>query len=413
MSSCRLRTEKKINQTIAFELEPQIPFPIEDAVLDYIVTPREGVGEVFAVILEKDGIAERIRVLEPFFKKVDIIDIDSFPVLSGILDRKGYKGCGMLLDMGHGMIKGIFFSAGRVVQVRSFGHTTQTTETGTGQLAAIISEIKNTMAYLKWNGELDADLSEIFVTGGGALDTQVRQDLGDGLGLPITPVDMAGLAEIKMDESVRSTWQPLIMNQALALAIRPHIKKIAGFNFRPFVLQDQKIKYIGILKNMRWVAVAVAICFLAGLADYYLDYALARARVLRLKSEITAIFKKSAPDIPVIVDPVQQLNGKIVESRKISRSLREMYANNSVLGILRDISTLAPVSTQFAIQSLTYDNNRIVLKGDSDNYDTVVSIKNELTRSPYFSAVTISSSSTAKQGSKVEFEMHLTVKALL
>jgi len=404
---------KKIDQTLAFELESQIPFPLDNAIFDYLVTFREGQGEVFAAILEKDAIIERIRMLESSFKRVAVIDIETFPMISCLLDRKGLKGSGLLLDMGHTGTKGIFFSAGRVLQVRLFCPPLKDGGTAEEALSALPGEIRNTVGYLQWTGELPADLAEIYVTGGGATDETCRQHLSESLGLPVIPLDVADLTSVKMDETLRSTWQPLLMNQALALAVHPSSKKSNGFNFRPLVLQDHKIKYVGLLKNMKWVAAAMAVCLLLGLTEYYLDYVLTRARVLRLKSEITAVFKKSAPEVQTIVDPVQQLNTKIQETRKVALVLRGMTSDNTVLDILRDISILTPSSAQFSLQSLTYDNNRLVLRGEAENYDMVDAIKKELGKSRYFSTVTISSSGTAKQGSKVEFEMHITTKARL
>jgi Tfp pilus assembly PilM family ATPase len=400
---------KKIDQTLTFELESKIPFSIEDIVADYLVTPHEGHGNILAAIADKSRVIERIGIVEAFHKKVEILDIDAFPVASCLLGRMGAGGSGLLLDVGEKDILGIFFSANRIIQARSFSKTENADRSEADWCIPLISQIRNTMAFLKWTGESPSDFSEIFLTGGGALDGNLQRHLSEISGVTVTPLDLAAETHVKIDDRLRGHWQGLVMNQALALAVRSKSISNAGFNFRLRIRKDN-VRNPWLLKNIKWMSAAALAILLLALTEQYLDYALTGARVSRLKGEIRALIKQNAPEIIQIVDPLQQLNAKIMESRKMSQSLRGILSGTSLLDILRDISTLVPQSTPFAIQGITYDNNNIVLRGDTRNFDAVDAIKKELSRSNYLSSVVISSSQTTKQGDKVEFEMHMAVK---
>jgi len=147
-----------------------------------------------------------------------------------------------------------------------------------------------------------------------------------------------------------------------------------------------------------------------GATEFYLDYALTKARVARLKGDVNAVFKQNMPDVTRIVEPVQQLKTKIAEAKKATQSLREVTSGVTVLDILRDISVLTPPTAGYIITSFNYDNGQIIIKGEATNFDAVDAIKRELGRSKYFSGVTISSSNTMKQDNKVEFEMRATIR---
>ncbi len=208
-----------------------------------------------------------------------------------------------------------------------------------------------------------------------------------------------------MEKDVKNGWNPMLMNQALALAIR-ETKKSAGFNFALGEFGPKR-KYEKFRKDFRWAAAIVFIILCAFGVDLYIDYHYDRAHLNRLKHEITDVFKKTCPEVTRIVDPIQQLKVKIAEAGNSSSGLNGAGAGVKTLDIMKDISRLVPESTDFLITSFTFDGATVKIKGETDNFNSVDNIKNSLGKSNYFKNVAISSASLIKKGSRVGLDLRI------
>ena len=406
--------KKKIEQTISFEVESMIPYAIEDVFVDYCVTARQTHADILTAIVLKSRMDEWLTHFLTHGRTVDVIDVDGISVLSNLMAYRGLKSAGIFLDIGAKNTTGIFFHDGHKIQVRHFAYGGENTNKQVASdsidhaLEGLFSGLKKTVDFLTWNGELPENPAGIYLTGGGSINEVIQKSLAKYFSLPVTVIDIAASVPIRIDEKYRETWSPQVMNQALALALRFN-RRVTGFNFRRLVLSG-KDRFTGVRKNIKWIAGALAIFLVLGATEFYLDYALTKARVARLKGDVNAVFKQNMPDVTRIVEPVQQLKTKIAEAKKVTQNLREMTSGVTVLDILRDISVLTPPTAGYIITSFNYDNGQIIIKGEATNFDAVDAIKRELGRSKYFSGVTISSSNTMKQDNKVEFEMRATIR---
>jgi len=93
------------------------------------------------------------------------------------------------------------------------------------------SEVKNTLGFLRLKGELEESPAGIFLTGGGALYRPLAGEMETFFSLPVEMIDSSAAEDISIKEGVANNLKPMLMNQALALAIR-ETKKGAGFNLR-------------------------------------------------------------------------------------------------------------------------------------------------------------------------------------
>ena len=264
------------------------------------------------------------------------------------------------------------------------------------------------MEYLQWSGSLKEGLGRLFLTGCGLLHHGLKECLADGLSLSAEIVDVAKLGEVALPEKIGKTWQPALMNQALALAITRY-RKGQGFNFALQEL-DRQNRRAGLGRTLKWGMGVSAVATLLLFADAYLGYRYDQLRLDNLKKEIRVIFKTAAPEITRIVDPVQQFKVKIAETKKISAGLGGMESGATVLNILKDISTLAPPATEFLMSGFNLDGNRLVIKGTVKNFDAADVLKKELARSKYLTGLQIGATSLQKQGEKVEFDLRMTIQ---
>jgi Tfp pilus assembly protein PilN len=107
------------------------------------------------------------------------------------------------------------------------------------------------------------------------------------------------------------------------------------------------------------------------------------------------------------VDPLQQLKVKIAEGKKTKAGQGSMGSGITVLDILKETSSLIPESAEFLITSFQYDGNVVTIKGETDNFNTVDTIKNQLAGSKIFKNVTISSAALVKKESRVGFNLRM------
>jgi general secretion pathway protein L len=429
------RHKKKIKQTITFELEPLIHYPIDDAITDYTIVSRQDHSRIFAAVVARTLVEERTSLLSEHVNGISAIDLDSVSIASRLLAKPEFSGCGLLLDIGEQDSVAVFVQEGIIIQVRhyAFGgnHLTaaiakalhiefaDAEENKKGSKISdsrdslsrtcqkFFTDLKNTLEFLQWHGTLKESPAKIFLTGGGALYKDFQENLAHYFSVPVELVDISQTERIYLDEGVSKHWEPLLMNQALALAARK--EKAGGFNFRKIEFNDKK-GYEQIKGSLKKVAAIVLLVLLLGGTDIYLDYHIDRLRLSALKSEIASEFKKNFPEVTRIVDPVGQIKVRIAEAKKITPGLYETSSGTTVLEMMREISSLAPASAELLITSLTFENDVISMKGEAKNFNAVDTTKDELTKSKYFKAVAIGSTSLMKQGDRVDFDLKITTK---
>ncbi len=204
------RETRKIRQTINFELEPLIPYAIEEVVTDFTVigqskgpetnpgeqpsgSPVEG-SEILAAAVPKDEIAERLRMIEPM--QVSLLEIEAVPVALQLIAAGYDQGCFVLLDIGVQKTVAVFFREGKIFQIRPFafgGENITEAAARSGQMdreeaerekrmgaftatspqvaeadKRFFAELKHTLQFLKLR-RTDERPARIFITGGGAL----------------------------------------------------------------------------------------------------------------------------------------------------------------------------------------------------------------------------------------------------
>jgi Tfp pilus assembly PilM family ATPase/Tfp pilus assembly protein PilN len=436
------REEKKIRQTIAFELETMLPQGMDDFLMDYNIIRHfqhsdqhsDHHSEILAAVVPRAVVQGRLALFGENPPEINVIGIATLAVASLLAARKALTGSGLLLDVGAGQTVAVFLKRDKILQVRryNFGeallarkndsllssrpegeisaagrHNEQgpDDEAAGGACRKLCQELANTMEFMQWGGSMEDGPERIILTGGGSLQRSLKEELARSFSLPVETVDVAESEGVTLPEGIREAWQPVIMNQALALAIhRPASGR--GFNFplQKSAGMSNRTEFGLALKRGAGV-LACAVFLLA--MDSYLDYRYARLRLDNLKKEISAVFKGAAPEITRIVDPVQQFKVKIAEARKISAGLGGMEGSATVLDLLKDISALAPPPTEFLITGFNLDDDRLAIKGTVKNFDAVDALKRELAKSKYFTDLQIGASNLVKQGDKVEFDLRM------
>lgn len=429
------RDDRKIRKTIAFALEPVVQTPLDTVFIDYTLTVGKSQAEIFAALAPRAIVGERSALLAGYVRETAVIDIDAVPLASRLMEDPGFPESALLIDIGARDTTALFTGKGRILHLRhfSFGGETATEAVAEsmkigaaeaermkqdGKLppeaasaivecsARLLSEIKNTQAYLLWQGRLAQAPSRIILTGGGSRTPGLAEQIEGFFDVSVDATDLAAMRGIQIDETLRRSWDPALMDQALALAARP-MAKGSGFNFRQRAFEARS-GYRELRDRLKKGAVAaLVILSLLGIEIGLDDYG-ARLRLTALKRDVGQAYKNIDPEAQRIVDPVAQLRGKITEARKISAGTRDAGTDVTILDLFKEISGLAPAD--LLLTSFTLDGNAIDLKGEVRNFDAVDTFKKAFANSKSFQAAVIGSTGVVKQGSGVEFELKMTLK---
>jgi Tfp pilus assembly PilM family ATPase len=426
--------DRKIRKTIAFALEPLVQTPLEKVFIDYTKTGGKTQAEIFAALAPRSLVDERSALLAGYVRDTAVIDIDAVPLACRLMENPCFPESALLIDIGARDTTVVFTEKGRVAHLRHFAFGG---ERVTGALveslnidaaeaermkkggaipggavsalkeccSPLFAEIRNTQSYLLWQGRLAQAPSRIILTGGGSKTPGLKERLEAFFAVSVERTDLVAELGIEMEEPLRRSWDPAVMDQALALAARP-MSKGKGFNFRQ---RASALSGYGELRD-RLKKVAVAALVILGLAaiEIGLDDYGARLRLAALKQDIGREYKKIDPDTQRIVDPVAQLRGKITEARKLAAGTGEAATDAMLIDIFKEISVLSPADT--LLFSFSLDGNAIGLKGEATNYDALETLKKALANSKTFKSVAIGSTGMVKQGSRVEFELKMTMK---
>jgi general secretion pathway protein L len=409
------RHDRKIRQTLAFALEPLIQIPLDDVFIDYKKVGGEGKSEIFAAIAPRALVEDRTTLLNEYVKETTAIDVSAVPLAIHLARYSSIQEALLLLDIGARDTTAIFVCNTGILHIRHFpfgGETAATREEGTTPVNMgeacnrFCIELKNTWISLLWQGAVSQIPMRVLLTGGGSRIAGLDERLMETFLAPVERVDLLAAGDIQIDESLRSLWDPAIMDQALALAIRP-MGKESGFNFRQRAYEG-RVEYSELQARLKKSAIAIVVILILAGVEIGLDGYADRLRLTSLKNEVHSEFKSYDPDVTRIIDPVAQLKGKIAEARKLSAGVGEAVTEATVLDLLKETSALAP--SDLLLTSFNLDGDAISLKGDAQNFDAIEMFKKGFVNSKYFKMVVVGSTSMVKQGSRVEFDLKVILK---
>lgn len=429
--SMPFKDKKKIGQTIGYELEPLLPFSVETLTTDYVVSEYAEESRVLAASVRQEAFEQYLASLAVHHIDPDVVDVSGVPMATQLAKQEDRPPDALFVDMGSRATSVLLFIDRTLALVRSFhfgGHTVTEhiaqlrkvnheeaeslkcgeeangfTEVVRPLVQAFCQEVGNTLHAFRCEVMEEANPKKVFLTGGGALYPGMAPMLQEFLELPVELVDLVEQTGLEMDEGTSEGWNPLLMNSALGLALR-NVKGKDSFNFRTGRSRKQK-RYDQFKDEIKRIGIYVAVILLVLIADVSADYFVLQRNHDQLQGQITAIFKKTFPEVERIVDPAQQMKVKIREAKESLAFPAESFVQRAVVDVLRDMILRIPKTADVDVSSLIIDTERVRLKGETDSFNTVDTVKKGLEESAYFKDVAIGSAQLDRSGNRVRFEL--------
>jgi len=417
---------RKIRQTIGFELETVLASPVEKLLIDFIVIDRTGPQtSLIAATADRSYIGEFLAGFTPLSIEPEVLEIRNVPLANQIMQQQDAPEGGMLLCLDSGTCGMLFFHDKRIVLIRTLPFSGEELATIASlaakreraepadlkryenSLLALCRTINLTLRGYQVEAGIKYQPGKVFITGPGALVESTAPILERELNLPVSPINLVeNSPNIQLRDHLSQLYNPALMDNALALALRDG-KKTRGFNFRREEFQVTT-RFVKIRKELMHGAVFFGIIFVLLAVNFGIDYRDLKNRNASLDNRIKKIFTETFPKVTNVVDPMHQMRTKIAELKKTSGAAPGIKPGSTFLGILNDISERIPAQLQIKVDRIVFDQDGIQLRGTTDTFNTVDSIKKGLESSDKYRDVTIASANLDKSGKGVRFEIKMT-----
>ncbi len=428
---------KNLSQTIPFEVEDQIPFEIDEIILDWVqVRSQNGESDILAVFTPREDVGQRVE---------DFIDTGLAPqvlepeglVLANLCELFPLSGDELLIDVGFRKTTLCWLTQGKPLAMRSIpiggeaitealakdrlvdrdlaedlkrqqgifsgNDLSSPYESAFKCVEQLAREIQRSQAALEETlGDSVLMPSQIVLMGGGSQLHHLDKFLSKHIGIPTTR-----LAALSPGESQHliAAADPLLFAPALALALRGgptartqlnflQFEFAPGFDFRRLAREHHT--------SVR-LATATAALFVLW---FVLSLGLNLVRAHRVESAIAERIERVFPGETVPAgDPIQAM-GKAVSNYEQRADFLGVYRGNlSALDLLSEVSKRIQPDAGVTFETLQIDRNAINVRGISRDFEGVDRIQASLKEFDLFQQITVSDIKEASGGGGKRFTL--------
>jgi general secretion pathway protein L len=394
--------KKKIVQILPYELEPTLPFPVEDLTIDFHtinISENADHTDLIAAGIEKAVLENYIDTLASFKIEPDIITIS------------GYYPALCLAKLAHVPEKWLFadieadkatlfaVASGRISLIRSFPIPSN----AASAVKSLGINIQRTTAAFSELFNTDFIPEEIRVTGPGIVELNFEKELSDLLKVPVNRIELFREIDTGIENYSANSFNSAKLDNALALALNED-KGIDRLNFHKdrfavnefFTRHKSRLVKTGILAG---VVLALA------LLNFILNFYFINNKINHLNHQITDIFKTTFPEVTKIVDPLQQMKVKIKEAKKSAFFPSKTIKYIRSIDVLNEISKRIPDKVDVDFTNLVISHENVMVSGITDTFNSADEIKSRMEESELFQKVIITSTSKEKSGNRIRFKL--------
>lgn len=416
-------SEKKIGQILPFELEEHLLMPVSEQIFGAVTTSQgEDGSRVFVAAIEKRILQEHLQALKSSGLDPEKICMSGY-ALADYICATGHEGTDFLLLYGDiSSMTLVVCHQKKIVFMRrlpysekvftdtvfSFnGREIKVSDQGAADSAVhdLCTLIQRSIECFAMQADMDVKPAHIILGGPMQLARGFQDQLKRELGLPCKACNLGQAGAAVIGKNIAEQWVPALYDRALALALQGEGKKPA-FDFRKdeFALPA---RLLGSRKQAVSLALAAGLILAACLGYLFFDYKSLQNRHGQLVLQMKQVFKASFPDAARIVDPLAQMRSKLQEVQAPTVSMPLYTQEQRVLAILADISSRVPPSLSMHVTRMVIDEDSIKIKGTTDAFNNVNTIKKLLSKSQRYVEVAIVSATKSKEKNGVRFEIRL------
>jgi len=433
------RDSKKLSQAVPFEIEENMPFSLEDIVVDWqLVAGERNHGIVATSVAQKQDVSDFLETLETAGCSPRILEAEGL-VLGNLAVAFDLPGIRLLADIGHRKTTVCLCidgkpAAGRTVPIGGKAITAAIAQDrdidqdaaehakcesgflgelesneGSRALAAIdriARELVRSFDSLDpTEGSLmDHPDSQIVLMGGTAQMDGIEGYIETRTGVPTRRLSPP---EDPAKSSLLGGCDPVLFGPALALSLRSSSQALTQFNFRQneFSYRSNYAWLVGPELRPTLVLSLVSL-FLAGLAGI-VSLQLEGSRAMRLEEQMATRYAAIFPDRTVPSQPLAALSQEVASARERANFLGLYGGNLSALDLLTLLSELIPNDLTLKFDEINIDQNVIRIKVAAQNYEAQDRLENVLKSESVFASADVSGSAKRLKDGSVTFGLSI------
>lgn len=408
--SCRniqvpFKAPRKIRQVLPFELEPSLPFAVEETVWAFQSLAGDPQTELLVAAAHKTDFNAYLTILNQ--QGLDPVSVSPSGYALAMLlgeqfDRQdGDSGDCILIDIGQQTGNLFLLADGHIRTIRALARRTSYP----WSVRAVAATVRQTLGAFSELVPGGYAPQRVLITGQGLLDVNLESELADLLALPVKRADLLRTPPVELKTDVAELWRPYQMDKPLALAL-------TGFGSLGRQLLD--FRDGSVPRSRFWaqnrkpvITAALLAVLVVGLmgVDLFTETRILEQRLTRLNTTITEVFQSTFPNVKNIVDPLQQMR---VKFREVGKQLPAgVETRPPALEILDDISRRIPDNIDVVFSRLVIGSDNVQITAETDTFNAVDEIKNRLAKSEKLTKVDITSANMDKTSKRVRFKLKL------
>lgn len=408
--------KRKVDKILAIELEESVIVDMDEVLVDALVTGKKGGrSTVVAAMIDRELFGGLLAELAQLNLDPEIVTITNVQTALQLARQQEHAQF-VLLDVGCKRATIYVMTNGRMRLIRTFVFEdssladfsvdknsqqifTRRPEKVEETFANLCRQVRHTLFTLD---DVDHQMV-VFLTGALADVPGARGYVANNLGCEVRGCDLVH-PPVQIGPQC-GVWRGDLMSSALALGIRSGRKQI-GFNFRKKEF-SKRVSLQRYRKLIPRIGVPLAAMVIGATIYLWNDFNQRHSELQSLRKQGETIFLETLPQVTRIVEPVQQLQVEIREIKKGTLGDAALESDLKILDLLAEVSVRIPESINVHVLRMVADSNGVLLRGLTDNFNSVDGLKKVLEKSAYFSSVTINSANLASQSSGIRFELKL------
>ncbi len=343
---------KRLDQTVPFELETQLPFELDDAIVDYQVLGREGdAAIVLAAFAPKAAVREHLAALAAAGMDPRAVDLAPLAAVNVLRLADGARsGHAALVALDHDRATIAVLADGRLCGLRALAALTRALGvTPQGVASVPVNEVPITLR--REQAAFAAPLGLALRDGADALRVDFRR------------------AEFAYHREREAMWHAL-----------------GG------------------------VAVLAAIALVLMLTSLILEGRRLAARHDAVRAEIRRILTTALPNVHTIVNEKAQLAAEIATLEKQRQQYGGLAPSAArAIDLLKAVTLSVPADAELEIEELALDGDTLRLRGSTRTYEAVDTVKRGLAARPEFRDAQAKDVRASVDGQRVDFKLQLGV----
>ena len=391
---------KKIRMVLPFELEPSLPFAVEDLAIDFHLLNGAQAGDqtdLIAAAIEKSQLTPYIEALASVNIDPEKVTLSGLPIAQCLAHQSDPQEDLIFIEIDETHATVFVLAGGRMQLIRSF----PLPAAGPSKTSMLCAQTQQTLAAFQETSALEFELIEAIINDTGDIDGQMAEDISKFLEIPVKVASIAEQMNIPLKTDTANEWVPGRMENALSLAIM-EVEGYPVLNFHKGQFAAQKFfakhKSALIKSGILAAAVLVLMFFNLMMKTHTLNKG-----IDAINDQMTQIFKETFPEIKSVKYPFKEMQAKMRETRGNAVLQAETGPHALRIDLINSISENIPANITVNLNRLVIQPENVLISGTTDTYESVDTIKSRLESVQQFEKVTISSANLDRSGKEVQF----------